>query len=63
VRHCEHGASAKGAIGRYQLEAAVQSAHVVRRRAGTADWQAIERLYDALLALTSYVLHRMATFR
>ena len=41
-----------GAIGRYQLEAAVQSAHVVRRRTGAADWAAIEQLYDALLALT-----------
>ena len=41
-----------GAIGRYQLEAAVQSAHVVRRLTGAADWAAIEQLYDALLALT-----------
>jgi len=40
------------AIGRYQLEAAVQSAHVVRRLTGAADWPAIEKLYDALLALT-----------
>ncbi len=39
--------------GRYQLEAAVQSAHVVRRRAGHADWAAIERIYDALLATTA----------
>ena len=39
-------------IGRYQLEAAVQSAHVVRRRTGRADWAAISRLYDALLGLT-----------
>jgi RNA polymerase sigma-70 factor, ECF subfamily len=45
-------ASALGAIGRYQLEAAVQSAHVVRRRTGRADWAAIERLYDALWAMT-----------
>jgi len=45
-------ASALGMIGRYQLEAAVQSAHVVRRRAGRADWAAIERLYDALSAMT-----------
>ncbi|HVH18674.1 MAG TPA: RNA polymerase sigma factor [Myxococcota bacterium] len=45
-------ASAVGHIGRYQLEAAVQSAHVVRRRGGCADWTAIERIYDALLALT-----------
>jgi RNA polymerase sigma-70 factor (ECF subfamily) len=45
-------ASAMREIGRYQLEAAVQSAHVVRRLTGTADWAAIEKLYDALLALT-----------
>jgi RNA polymerase sigma-70 factor (ECF subfamily) len=38
--------------GRYQLEAAVQSAHAVRRRRGTTDWPAIERLYDALCVLT-----------
>src|SRR5712691_4709615 len=45
-------AGGMGAVGRYQLEAAVQSAHVVRRRTGQADWTAIERLYDALMALT-----------
>ena len=45
-------ASRLGAIGRYQLEAAIQSAHVIRRRTGHADWPAIARLYDALLALT-----------
>ena len=46
-------ASGHGRPGRYQLEAAVQSAHVVRRRTGRADWAAIEHLYDALLALTA----------
>ncbi|MBC7377791.1 MAG: RNA polymerase subunit sigma-70 [Burkholderiaceae bacterium] len=40
-------------IGRYQLEAAVQSAHSVRQRAGQSDWSAISRLYDALWALTA----------
>ncbi len=45
-------AAALGTLGRYQLEAALQSAHVVRRRTGRADWGAIERLYDALAALT-----------
>ena len=48
-------ASTQQVIGRYQLEAAVQSAHVVRRRSGSADgadWAAIESLYSALLALT-----------
>ena len=40
-------------IGRYQLEAAVQSAHSVRQRSGQSDWSAIARLYDALWALTA----------
>jgi RNA polymerase sigma-70 factor (ECF subfamily) len=40
------------AIGRYQLEAAVQSAHAVRRINGGADWTAIVRLYDALWEIT-----------
>ena len=38
--------------GRYQLEAAVQSAHAARRLTGRTDWAAIEGLYDALLMLT-----------
>lgn len=46
-------ASALGSVGRYQLEAALQSAHVARRRTGTADWPAVLQLYDALLALSS----------
>ena len=41
-----------GAVGRYQLEAAVQSAHAVRRHGTSADWHAIEQLYDALCTLT-----------
>jgi RNA polymerase sigma-70 factor (ECF subfamily) len=44
-------ASVLGAIGRYQLEAALQSAHVHRCRAGEANWAAIVQLYDALFAL------------
>jgi RNA polymerase sigma-70 factor (ECF subfamily) len=44
-------ASRMGAVGRYQLEAAVQSAHVVRRLTGHTDWAAIERLYDALATI------------
>lgn len=38
--------------GRFQLEAAVQSAHAVRRLGRAADWRAIALLYDALLAQT-----------
>ena len=45
-------ASAMRAIGRFQLEAAVQSAHVERRVTGQTNWDAIEKLYDALGALT-----------
>ena len=45
-------ASRMNSVGRYQLEAAVQSAHVIRRRTGRADWPAIAQLYDALAALT-----------
>ena len=44
-------ASRSGEIGRYQIEAAVQSAHVARRLTGRTDWTAIERLYDALAAI------------
>jgi RNA polymerase sigma-70 factor (ECF subfamily) len=45
-------AGGMGAVGRFQLEAAVQSAHAVRRIAGEPDWTAIEKLYAALEALT-----------
>jgi predicted RNA polymerase sigma factor len=45
-------ASAMSRIGRYQLEAAIQSAHVYRRRTGQANWPAVVQLYDALLSLT-----------
>jgi predicted RNA polymerase sigma factor len=45
-------ASALGSIGRYQLEAALQSAHVHRCRTGHANWAAVVQLYDALFALT-----------
>jgi RNA polymerase sigma-70 factor (ECF subfamily) len=39
-------------VGRYWLEAAVQSAHAVRRRTGSSDWAAIEQLYAALCSVT-----------
>jgi RNA polymerase sigma-70 factor (ECF subfamily) len=44
-------ASALASIGRYQLEAALQSAHVYRCRTGHANWSEVVQLYDALLAL------------
>jgi RNA polymerase sigma-70 factor (ECF subfamily) len=45
-------ASALGSIGRYQLEGALQSAHVHRSRTGRANWPEVVQLYDALLALS-----------
>ena len=44
-------AGALGAIGRRQLEAALQSAHIERCRTGRNNWAEVVQLYDALLAL------------
>jgi RNA polymerase sigma-70 factor (ECF subfamily) len=46
-------ASRMEAPGRYQLEAAVQSAHAVKRYAGRSDWAAIAKIYDALSAISA----------
>jgi RNA polymerase sigma-70 factor (ECF subfamily) len=40
------------AVGRYQLEAAIQSAHAARVCTGKSDWSAILQLYDALFELS-----------
>ena len=45
------GASELGSIGRYQLEAAPQSAHVHRCRTGKTNWKDVPQRYDALFAL------------
>ena len=47
-----HYASRTRRIGRYQLEAALQSAHVEGARSGFVSWAAIVSLYDALVQLT-----------
>ena len=44
-------ASTLGFIGRYQLEGALQSAHVYRCLTGHANWAEVVQLYDALFAL------------
>lgn len=41
------------AIGRYQLEAAIQSAHAARRVTGATDWEAIVMLYEGLYKITT----------
>jgi RNA polymerase sigma-70 factor (ECF subfamily) len=40
-------------LGRYQLEAAIQSAHVARRLTRRTDWAAIRTLYDALMLVAA----------
>jgi RNA polymerase sigma-70 factor (ECF subfamily) len=39
-----------GRIGRYQLEAAIQSAHAERAWTGRTDWEAIALLYEGLVS-------------
>ena len=48
-----HRAAALGAPGRFQLQAALQSAHVDRIRNGRSNWTQIVALYDALYTLTA----------
>jgi RNA polymerase sigma-70 factor (ECF subfamily) len=47
-----HEANRAGPTGRYQIEAAIQSAHVSRRVTGRPNWDAVVALYDVLLGLT-----------
>ena len=45
-----HRAGKLGSIGRFQLEAALQSAHADRCRTGRPNWPFVIQLYDALFA-------------
>lgn len=49
-------ASRMSAANRFQLEAAVQSAHAARRLTGRTDWVGIVQLYDTLLGLTDSIV-------
>ena len=51
-----HQAVRLNRVGRFQLEAAIQSAHAHRRLSGRTDWPAVVALYDALLAMTGSVV-------
>ena len=44
-------AHACGRIGRFQLEAAIESVHLARARSGGTDWQALALLYEGLMRL------------
>jgi RNA polymerase sigma-70 factor (ECF subfamily) len=42
----------RGRIGRFQLEAAIQSVHAERARSGRTDWSAIVLFYEQLIRLS-----------
>jgi RNA polymerase sigma-70 factor (ECF subfamily) len=55
IAHAEqllHEANAGGPTGRYQIEAAIQSAHTARRLRAAPTWPVVVQLYDQLLALS-----------
>ncbi|WEO77927.1 sigma factor [Cryobacterium sp. SO2] len=49
-----------GRIGRFQLEAAIQSAHCDRARSGVTDWAALKTLHTALVRVSPTVGARVA---
>jgi RNA polymerase sigma-70 factor (ECF subfamily) len=53
-------AHAFGRVGRFQLEAAIQSVHSARAVTGCTDWQALRHLYTALVAIAPTLGARVA---
>ncbi|HEV2146531.1 MAG TPA: DUF6596 domain-containing protein [Longimicrobiaceae bacterium] len=53
-------ARALGRIGRFQLEAAIQSVHCARAVSGATDWAALRRLYAALVSTAPTLGARVA---
>jgi RNA polymerase sigma-70 factor (ECF subfamily) len=53
-------AHALGRVGRFQLEAAIQSVHCARAATGVTDWVALRRLYNALVVLAPTLGARVA---
>jgi RNA polymerase sigma-70 factor (ECF subfamily) len=51
AEHLLMHASQLGRIGRFQLEAAIQSAHARRRLTGKADWEGVALLYEGLVRI------------
>ena len=52
-------AGSMGRMGRYQLEAAIQSVHAARAWSGVVDWRALCVLYEGLYQLTGSVVVRL----
>lgn len=55
AEHLLNEASKAKRIGRFQLEAAIQSAHAMRAGTGRTDWEAIALLYDGLVQIAPTV--------
>jgi len=55
-----HHARALGGMGRYQIEAAIQSVHCARATTGVTDWHALRSLHSALVAIAPTLGARVA---
>lgn len=55
-----HRAHALGRMGRFQLEAAIQSAHCARATSGVTDWGALLKLYRGLVSVSPTLGARVA---
>lgn len=55
-----HRAHSYGRVGRFQLEAAIQSVHCARAITGATDWPALRKLYAALVATAPTLGARVA---
>ncbi len=55
AEHWLSEASRTKRFGRFQFEAAIQSAHAQRASTGTTDWEAITLLYEGLISLSPTV--------
>ena len=55
-----HHARTLGRIGRFQIEAAIQSVHCARATSGTTDWRALRTLHAALVEMAPTLGARVA---
>lgn len=55
-----HHAREAGGIGRFQIEAAIQSVHCARAVSGVTDWAALRTLYAALVSIAPTLGARVA---
>lgn len=55
-----YAARARGQVGRFQIEAAIQSAHCARAISGVTDWQALRTLHAALVSIAPTLGARVA---